>query len=148
VHIWLNKLRSGYWIQFAGEHPACLESAGVNVYRIRYVSLFACGFLAAMGGASLSLFLSSSYSPMMTAGRGFIALSAVILGKWKPIPTAIACLVFGLLDALQIRLQGAKIADIEIPVQWIQILPYLITILILGGLFGQSRAPKFLGKKF
>lgn len=147
VHLWLNKLRSGYWIQFAGEHPETLLSAGVSVEKVRFGSLFFCGGIAALGGASLSLFLSSNYSPLMTGGRGFIALSAVILGKWKPIPTYIACLLFGVLDALQIRLQGVEFSGVKIPVQWIQILPYLLTIIILAGLFGKSQAPAFLGKK-
>jgi simple sugar transport system permease protein len=147
VHLFLNKMRAGYWIQFAGEHPETLLSAGVSVPKIRTWSLFFCGGIAALGGASLSLFLSSNYSPLMTGGRGFIALSAVILGKWKPLPTYLACLLFGVLDALQIRLQGVEISGIKIPVQWIQILPYLLTIIILAGLFGKSRAPQFLGKK-
>lgn len=147
VHFFLNKMRAGYWVQFAGEHPETLLSAGVSVNKVRYWSLFFCGGIAALGGASLSLFLSSNYSPLMTGGRGFIALSAVILGKWKPIPTYLACLLFGVLDALQIRLQGVEFSGMKIPVQWIQILPYLLTIIILAGLFGKSRAPSFLGKK-
>ena len=147
IHFWLYHFRSGYWVQFAGEHPETLLSAGVSVDKVRYLCLALCGGVAALGGASLSLFLSSNYSPLMTGGRGFIALSAVILGKWKPIPTLLACLLFGILDALQIRLQGVVIGDFKIPVQWIQILPYLLTIIILAGLFGKSRAPAFLGKK-
>lgn len=147
VHFGLTRWRSGYWIQFAGEHPETLLSAGVSVDKVRWVSLFLCGGIASLGGASLSLFLSSNYSPLMTGGRGFIALSAVILGKWKPIPTYLACLLFGALDALQIRLQGVEVLGSKIPVQWIQILPYLLTIVILAGLFGKSRAPTFLGKK-
>lgn len=147
VHLFLNKMRAGYWVQFAGEHPETLLSAGVSVTKVRYLSLFFCGGFAALGGASLSLFLSSNYSPLMTGGRGFIALSAVILGKWKPLPTYFACLLFGVLDALQIRLQGVEFSGVKIPVQWIQILPYLLTIIILAGLFGKSRAPSFLGKK-
>src|SRR5207249_6501535 len=98
-----------------------------------------------MGGVSLSIFLSSSFSRNMTAGRGFIALAALIFGKWKPIPTTLACLLFGFCDAVQIRLQGATIAGRAVPVQFIQILPYVVTIVVLAGFVGRSRAPKALG---
>ena len=82
----------------------------------------------------------------MSAGRGFIALAALILGKWRPIPTALACLLFGFTDAIQIRLQGVEIAGMgKVPVQFIQILPYVATLVLLAGLIGKSRAPKALG---
>jgi simple sugar transport system permease protein len=84
----------------------------------------------------------------MTAGRGFMALAALIFGKWKPIPTALACLLFGFCEAVQIRLQGATVAGVKIPVQFIQILPYLVTVLVLAGFVGRSRAPKALGTPF
>jgi simple sugar transport system permease protein len=85
----------------------------------------------------------------MTAGRGFMALAALIFGKWQPIPTALACLLFGFADALQIRLQGVVLWGTEpIPVQFIQILPYVVTILVLAGVVGQSRAPGSLGQPF
>jgi simple sugar transport system permease protein len=101
-----------------------------------------------MGGASLSIFLSSSFSRDMTAGRGYMALAALIFGKWKPLPAAFACLLFGFADAVQIRLQGAVLWGEPIPVQFIQILPYLVTILVLAGFVGHSRAPKALGTAF
>ncbi len=85
----------------------------------------------------------------MTAGRGFMALAALIFGKWKPIPTAAACLLFGFSDALQIRLQGVVLWGTEpVPVQFIQILPYIVTVLVLAGVVGQSRAPHALGVPF
>jgi simple sugar transport system permease protein len=85
----------------------------------------------------------------MTAGRGFMALAALIFGKWKPLPTALACLLFGFADAVQIRLQGVALwGDEPIPVQFIQILPYLVTIFVLAGFVGRSRAPKALGTAF
>lgn len=134
IYYTLSRTRWGYWIQFAGEYPEGLTSCGVSVSRVRWVSVFLCGGIAALGGASLSLFLSSAYSPMMTGGRGFIALSALILGKWKPLPTLLACFIFGIFDAIQIRLQGIPINGIIIPVQWIQILPYILTIILLASL--------------
>jgi general nucleoside transport system permease protein len=135
---------AGLWVSFAGEHPEALDAAGVRVNRVRWIAVLVSGALAGMGGASLSIFLSSSFSRDMTAGRGFMALAALIFGKWKPLPTALACLLFGFADAIQIRLQGAG----SIPVQFIQILPYLVTILVLAGFVGRSRPPKALGTSF
>jgi len=146
--LWLNHTRSGLWTSFAGEHPEALDAAGVRVDAVRWVAVLASGALAGLGGATLSIFLSSSFSRSMTAGRGFMALAALIFGKWKPIPTALACLLFGLADAAQIRLQGVSFNGIQIPVQFIQILPYLVTILVLAGFVGRSRAPKNLGIPF
>lgn len=143
---WMNYTPTGLWVQFAGEHPEALSSAGVRVKRVRWASVLMSGCLAGLGGASLSIFLASSFTRNMTAGRGFMALAALIFGKWKPIPTALACLLFGLSDALQIRLQGVILWGKEpVPVQFIQILPYCVTVLVLAGVVGQSRAPKSLG---
>ncbi|MBS1971543.1 MAG: ABC transporter permease [Bdellovibrionales bacterium] len=146
VTYWFYQTHSGLWLQFAGEHPEALSSAGVSVRKVRWFSVITSGALAAMGGASLSTFLASSYSPMMTGGRGFMALAALIFGRWKPLPALAACLFFGLTDALQIRLQGVAIDGVEVPVQFIQILPYVVTIIALAGFFGKSEAPKALGK--
>lgn len=143
---WFYQTHSGLWLQFAGEHPEALASAGVSVRKVRWFSVIASGAMAAMGGASLSTFLASSYSPMMTGGRGFMALAALIFGRWKPLPTLAACLFFGITDALQIRLQGVSVGGVEVPVQFIQILPYVVTIIALAGFFGKSEAPKSLGK--
>lgn len=84
----------------------------------------------------------------MTAGRGFMALAALIFGKWKPLQAALACLLFGFAEAAQIRLQGASLFGNPVPVQFIQILPYVVTILVLAGFVGRSRAPKALGAPF
>ena len=143
---WLYKTRSGLWLLFAGEHPAALVASGVSVRKVRWAAVTLSGVFAAWGGASLSLFLASSYSPMMTGGRGFMALAALIFGKWRPLPAFLACLLFAFADAVQIRLQGTHIGNFEIPVQFIQILPYVVTIIALAGFIGNSRAPKALGK--
>lgn len=142
----IRRTRWGLWILFAGEHPAALQSSGVRVERVRWMSVLLSGGLAAWGGATLSLALASSYSPLMTAGRGFIALAALIFGRWKPLPTVAACLFFGLTDAIQIRLQGSELGGVAVPVQFIQILPYVITLITLAGGLGRSRPPKALGK--
>ncbi len=147
IALTLRLTRGGLWLQFAGEHPAALAAGGINVRRVRWSAVLMSGFFAGVGGASLSIFLSSSYSRNMTSGRGFIALAALILGKWKPLPTLAACLFFGLADAMQMRLQGIEVQYLgKVPVQFIQILPYVITVIVLAGFVGQARAPKALGQ--
>ncbi len=146
--VWMNHTPAGLWVGFAGEHPEALDAAGIRVNRVRWLAVLASGALAGLGGATLSIFLSSSFSRNMTGGRGFMALAALIFGKWKPVPTALACLLFGFADAVQIRLQGVSLGGTKIPVQFIQILPYVVTILILAGFVGRSRAPKALGTPF
>ena len=146
---WLKYTRSGLWLGFAGEYPEALDAAGLRVNRVRWAAVLVSGALAGLGGASLSIFLSSSFSRNMTAGRGFMALAALIFGKWKPLPTAFACVLFGFAEAVQIRLEGAKFGDGQtIPVQFIQILPYVVTVLVLAGFVGRSRPPKALGTVF
>lgn len=135
----------GLRISVAGEHPHALESAGVRVLPLRFWSVVASGALAGLGGACLSLFLSSAFTRNMSSGRGFMALAALIFGKWHPLPAVLACLFFGLADAIQIRLQGI---DLGIPAQWIQALPYIVTIIVLAGFVGRARAPKMIGRPF
>src|SRR5262249_4403670 len=144
----LKHTPAGLWLGFAGEHPEALEAAGISVNRVRWMSVLLSGALAGLGGATLSIFLSSSYSKNMTAGRGFMALAALIFGKWKPLPAALACVLFGFAEAAQIRLQGASLGGVQIPVQFIQILPYVVTILVLAGFVGRSRPPRALGVPF
>jgi simple sugar transport system permease protein len=149
VHFWLAATPSGLWVRFAGEHPEAVDAAGIRVKPVRWTAVLCSGLLAGLGGATLSIFLSSSFSRNMTAGRGFMALAALIFGKWRPIPTAAACLLFGFADAMQIRLQGVVLWGSEpLPVQFIQILPYVVTVLVLAGFVGQSRAPKSVGLPF
>jgi len=146
---WLKYTRGGLWVSFAGEHPEALDAAGIRVNRVRWAAVLMSGALAGLGGASLSVFLASSFSRNMTAGRGFMALAALIFGKWKPVPTAIACLLFGFAEAVQIRLQGVSLwGGRPMPVQFIQILPYVVTILVLAGFVGRSRPPKAAGTVF
>jgi simple sugar transport system permease protein len=135
--------RAGLLNEFAGEKPEALSSAGVSVRKIRWISLLVCGGLAGIGGSTLSLYLASAYSPNMTSGRGFMALAALIFGKWRPLPTLFACLMFAAFDVIQMRLQGN---NSFVPVQFIQILPYVVTIVALAGFFGKSQAPKAIGQ--
>lgn len=142
----LYKTPFGLRLRATGENPAAADSAGVNVIRLRYIAVVLSGVLAAAGGAYLSIGQSSLFTRGMSAGRGFIALAALILAKWKPVPVLIACLFFGLTEALTIPLANYKLASGEnIPVQFIQIIPYVLTIIVLAGFIGLSRAPKALG---
>lgn len=143
----LYKTPFGLRIRAAGENPEAADAAGVNVIRLRYIAVIISGLLAAAGGAYLSIGQSSLFTRGMTAGRGYIALAALILAKWKPIPVLFACLFFGFTEALSIQMQGViKMPSGEdVPVQFIQMIPYVLTIIVLAGFIGLSRAPKALG---
>ncbi|HEY9282170.1 MAG TPA: ABC transporter permease [Pyrinomonadaceae bacterium] len=135
----------GLRLRAVGEHPAAADAAGVSVTRVRYLAVMLSGALAAIGGAYLSIGQSSLFTRNMTSGRGFIALAALIFGKWRPVPTMLACLLFGFTEALAIQLQGVRFGEEEIPNQFIQIIPYVLTVVVLAGFIGTSRAPRALG---
>ncbi len=136
----------GLRLRAVGENPEAADTAGVKVLRMRYTGVILSGILAAMGGAYLSIGQSSLFTRNMTAGRGFIALAALIFAKWRPVPTLLTCLFFGFMEAITIQIQGViKINGEDIPVQFIQIIPYVLTIIVLAGFIGSSRAPKALG---
>ena len=143
----LYKTPFGLRLRAVGENPASADAAGVSVTRMRYAAVIISGFLAAAGGAYLSIGQSSLFTKAMTAGRGFIALAALILAKWRPVPVMFACLFFGLMEALTVQIQGVfKMPSGEdIPVQFIQMIPYVLTIIVLAGFIGLSRAPRALG---
>jgi simple sugar transport system permease protein len=191
-------------LRAVGENPEAADAAGVRVNRIRYIGVILSGALAGIGGAYLSIGQSSLFTRNMAAGRGFIALAALIFGKWRPVQTMLACLLFGLADALTIQLQGVPVSilsfriamvvliflifwfiahqfsflnrnrivelasaaavcaivsrviyaktggiqNLEIPVQFIQMIPYVVTIVVLAGFIGHSRAPRALGTPY
>ena len=142
----LYKTPFGLRLRAVGENPAAADAAGVSVVRLRYTGVILSGILAAAGGAYLSTGQSSLFTRGMTAGRGFIALAALILAKWRPVQVLIACLFFGFTEALTIPLSSYRLASGEtIPVQFVQIIPYVLTIIVLAGFVGSSRAPKALG---
>lgn len=140
----------GLRLRAVGENPEAADAAGINVAKIRYSGVLLSGALAAMGGAYLSIGQSSLFTRNMTSGRGFIALAALIFGKWRPAQTLLACLFFGLTEAVTIQMQGAvKLPSGEdIPVQFIQMVPYVLTIVVLAGFIGQSRPPRALGRPY
>jgi simple sugar transport system permease protein len=147
--IWyvLYKTPFGLRLRSVGEKPEAADAAGVSVSRLRYSGVLLAGLLAGMGGAYLSIGQSSLFTRNMTAGRGFIALAALIFGKWRPVQTVLACLLFGFTEAVSIQMQGAvKLPSGEdIPVQFIQMVPYVLTIVVLAGFIGSSRPPRALG---
>jgi len=147
VYYILYKTPFGLHLRAVGENPAAADAAGVNVIRLRYTAVVISGLLAAAGGAYLSTGQSSLFTRNMTAGRGFIALAALILAKWRPVPVLLACLFFGFMEALTNQIQGViKLPSGEdIPIQFIQMIPYVLTIIVLAGFIGLSRAPKALG---
>jgi len=143
----LYKTPFGLRLRAVGENPEAADSAGIDVLRLRYIAIIISGMLAAAGGAYLSIGQSSLFTRGMTAGRGFIALAALILAKWRPVPVLFACLFFGFTEALSFQIQGiVKLPSGEdIPVQFIQMIPYVLTIIVLAGFIGLSRPPKALG---
>jgi ABC-type uncharacterized transport system permease subunit len=145
--IW--RTRFGLRLRAVGENPDMVEAAGVSVRTMRYMALTLNGILCGLAGAYLVLAQSASFVPNMTAGRGYMALAAMIFGKWHPVGALWACLLFGFLDAVAIRLQGVPLPVVgEVPVQVIQVLPYVMTVVLLAGFIGKAVAPKALGKPY
>ncbi len=142
----LYRTRFGLRLRAAGENPAMVDAAGVSVVALRYQALALNGVLCALAGAFLVLAQNPSFIPNMTAGRGYMALAALIFGKWHPVGALLACLLFGFLDAVAIRMQGVALPGIgPVPVQAIQALPYVLTVVLLAGFIGRAYAPKALG---
>jgi len=143
----LYKTPFGLRLRAVGENPEAADAAGVPVARMRYAGVLLSGLLAGIGGAYLSIGQSSLFTRNMTSGRGFIALAALIFGKWRPFQTLLACLLFGFTEAISIQMQGVvKLPSGEdIPVQFIQMVPYVLTIVVLAGFIGSSRPPQALG---
>ena len=139
----LTRSRFGLRLRAAGDNAAAVASAGIDVSGLRYRALAICGALAGLAGAYLAIAHGSGFIRDMTAGKGYLALAALIFGQWRPWPTLAACLLFAGADAAQMRLQGALGA---VPVQAIQALPYLLSVLVLAGLAGGAAPPRGLGR--
>jgi general nucleoside transport system permease protein len=138
----LYRTRFGLRLRAVGENPEAADTAGVNVTKMRYAGVLISGALAALGGAYLSIGQNSLFTRNMTAGRGFIALAALIFGKWDPVGALLACLFFGFAEAIAIRMQGTVI---NIPNQFIQMIPYVLTVVVLAGLIPRAVPPRSLG---
>ncbi|MSP77347.1 MAG: ABC transporter permease [Rhodospirillaceae bacterium] len=142
----VERTRFGLRLRAVGEMPIAVDAAGISVSWLRYRAVLLCGLFSGLAGAYLAIAQNAAFSRDMTAGQGFIALAAIIFGKWRPWPAFGACLIFGLLDAIAIRLQGVTVPGIgEVPVQLFQALPYLLTMFLLAGFIGRAIAPKAVG---
>jgi simple sugar transport system permease protein len=140
----LFKTPAGLRIRSVGEHPRAADTVGISVYGIRYACVVVSGMLAALGGAYLSIGFVGSFNENMTVGRGFIALAAVIFGKWRPFPAFAACLLFGFSSGLAQRLQS----EANISANLLQTLPYVLTLIALIGVVGRSRGPAAVGRPY
>ena len=145
----LTRTRFGLRLRAVGEKPEALDSAGVSVARTRYLALMIAGVLCGMAGAYLSTAHGSGFVREMTAGKGYIALAAMIFGKWQPRGALLACLLFGFLEAVASRLQGVDVPLIgEAPVDLILALPYLLTVILLAGFVGKAMPPRAIGEPY
>ena len=145
----IYKTRFGLRLRAVGENPHAVDTAGISVAFLRYRALIICGILCGIAGAYLSTAHNAGFLKDMSAGKGYMALAALIFGKWRPVPVLLACLLFGFLDAVAIRMQGVVIPGIgEVPVQAIEVLPYVLTVLLLAGFIGKAIGPKAVGRPY
>lgn len=151
-HVILFHTRWGLRTRSIGEHPHAADTLGINVNRMRWINVFAAGLIAGLAGAWFSLEATGRFTDNMTRGSGFIALASLIFGKWTPFGAFTGALLFGFSDALGVRLQseggGFQALDIDVPVQFLQMVPYLVTIIVLAGLIGRAQGPKAVGKPY
>jgi simple sugar transport system permease protein len=145
----LYRTRFGLRIRAVGENPSAVDTAGISVEALRYRALLVTGALCGFAGAYLSIAQNAGFQRDMSAGKGYLALAALIFGKWRPVPAVLGCLLFAFADAAQARLQGVAVPGIgQVPTQLIQAIPYLLTILLLAGFVGRAIAPKAIGQPY
>ncbi|MGR3639996.1 ABC transporter permease [Alterinioella nitratireducens] len=144
----LYRTRFGLRLRAVGENPAAVDTAGISVVRARYSAVLICGVLTGIAGAYLATSLAAGFNKDMSAGRGFIALAALIFAKWRPWYALYASLLFGLLDAVGARYQNIAIGEFVIPVQFMQALPYILTVVILAGFVGKAIPPRAGGEPY
>ncbi len=144
----LYRTRFGLRLRAVGENPAAVDTAGVSVVGLRYAAVAITGVLCGLAGAYLSMSLSAGFGREMTAGRGYIALAALIFAKWRPWYCLMACMLFGFLDAIAIRFQSIDVGAFIIPVQFTQALPYILTVIILAGFVGKAIPPRAGGEPY
>ena len=143
--IYFNRTKSGLNFKAVGEYPKAAATLGINVIGVKYAACVICGALAGIGGAYLTTCYANTYVDGNVAGRGFIALAAVIFGRWSAGGVLLACLFFGFCDALQIRLQ---VGSFGVPYQFFQMIPYLATVVVLGVIGMRKAGPKASGKPY
>jgi general nucleoside transport system permease protein len=149
AYIVLFKTPIGLRIRSVGEHPKAADTVGISVYKVRYAAVILSGILAGLGGAYLSFGTGNAFNENMTAGRGYIALAAVIFGNWRPFGAYGACLLFGFSSALALRLQGSPLLPSDLAsANLLQTLPYVLTLVALVGVIGRSRGPAAAGRPY
>jgi len=146
ANIILFRTRWGLRMRAVGEHPRAADTLGINVFAMRYINVVIGGMLAGLGGAYLTLEAVGSFERLMTNGRGFISLAAMIFGKWTPFGGWAAALLFGAANAVQTQIQFS--GDVTIPHQFIGMLPYVLTVIVLAGFVGRARPPAAIGRPY
>ena len=144
----LYRTRFGLRLRAVGEAPEAVDTAGVSVVGLRFAAVAICGVLCGIAGAYLATGLQAGFVKDMTAGRGFIALAALIFAKWRPWYALYATLLFGFLQAIAVRFQNIEIAGVTIPVQFTESLPYILTVVILAGFVGKAIPPRAGGEPY
>jgi len=144
----LFRTRFGLHLRAVGENPEAVDTAGISVLRLRYTAVAITGILCGLGGAYMATALQAGFGKDMIAGRGYIALAALIFAKWRPWYALMACLLFGFLEAFSIRFQKIELLGIDIPSQFMQALPYILTVVILAGFVGRAIPPRAGGEPY
>lgn len=144
----LFRTRFGLRLRAVGENPGAVDTAGISVTGVRFAAVAICGVLCGLAGAYLATGLAAGFVENMTAGRGYIALAALIFAKWRPWYALFACLLFGLLEAIGNRFQNIEFVGFEVPVQFMQALPYILTVVILAGFVGKAIPPRAGGEPY
>jgi ABC-type uncharacterized transport system permease subunit len=149
MHWMIYHSRFGLRVRAVGENPHAADAAGINVERTRYTAMLLAGVLCSFSGAYLSIVQSGFFLRDMSAGNGYLALTALVFGNWRPLYTALGCLMFGFFGALQIQIEGVVFPIIgKVPGSLIQMIPYVVTVIVLAGVMAKSVAPKALGTPF
>jgi simple sugar transport system permease protein len=154
IAVWITsfiifKTAFGLRLRAVGEKPEAVDTAGISVSGLRYRAVIIAGILCGIAGAYLSVAHGAGFGREMTAGKGYIALAALIFGNWRPVPALAACLMFGFLDAVAARLQGVEVPVIgQIPTDLILVLPYVLTVILLAGFIGKATPPHAIGRPY
>ncbi|WP_332848371.1 ABC transporter permease [Massilia sp. S19_KUP03_FR1] len=149
VHWVVYHTRFGLRLRACGENPHAADAAGVSVERTRYMAMLIAGVLCSFSGAYLAIVQSGFFLRDMSAGAGYLALTALVFGNWRPLHTMLGCLMFGFFNALQIQLEGVDLPVVgRVPGSLIHMIPYVVTVIVLAGLMAKSIAPKAIGKPF
>ncbi|MGR3436293.1 MAG: ABC transporter permease [Shimia sp.] len=144
----LFRTRFGLRLRAVGENPAAVDTAGISVVGLRFVAVGICGVLCGIAGAYLATALQAGFVKEMTAGRGYIALAALIFAKWRPWYALYACLLFGFLQAISLRFQNIDLGLFTVPVEFMDVLPYVLTVVILAGFVGKAIPPRAGGEPY